>query len=161
MTPQKPQKQLKLINFDPRWACRNIGGHGRIILVEYGPWGTLWDPSYDHFCDQCCSWNLPCWWNLPKILIWPSTGLIFGLSLLSSPREIRIWVYPLWRMDFLQICWFSIESEWNRWEVGNFSKKQQFGCRVAHPYSSTPIDLIHFFWRFALLSSIWLTLEAK
>ena len=38
----------------PLWACRNIKGHGRIILVQYGPWGTPWDPGYDHFCDPCC-----------------------------------------------------------------------------------------------------------
>ena len=100
----------------------------------------------------------PCWWNLPKMLIWPSTGLILDLLLLSSPREIRIWVYQLWRMDFLQICWFSIESEWNRWEVGDFSKKVairlQRGAPLqlhSHRFDSlfltmctTLIDLIHF-----------------
>ena len=37
--PKKPQKLVSLINFDPLWACRNIKGHGKIILVEYGPWG--------------------------------------------------------------------------------------------------------------------------
>ena len=40
MTPQKLQKQLKLTENDPLWVCRNIGEYGRIILVEYGPWGT-------------------------------------------------------------------------------------------------------------------------
>ena len=40
MTPQNFQKSLNSINLDPLWACRNIGGHGKIILVEYGPWGT-------------------------------------------------------------------------------------------------------------------------
>ena len=38
------------------------------------------------------------WWNLPKMLIWPSPELIFGLLLLISPREIRMWVYQLWRL---------------------------------------------------------------
>ena len=51
MTPKKPQKHFNLIKIDTLWACRNIGGNGRIILVEYGPWGTPWDPSYDHFCE--------------------------------------------------------------------------------------------------------------
>ena len=55
-TPQKQkrQKQLYLINFDPLWACRDIVGHGRIILVQYGPWGTPWDPSSDNFCVPNC-----------------------------------------------------------------------------------------------------------
>ena len=35
-------------------------------------------------------------------------GLIFGLLLLPCVREIRIWVYQLWRIDFLWICGFSI-----------------------------------------------------
>ena len=47
--PQNRQKSPNFINFDPLWACKNIGGHGRIILVEYGPLGSSWDPSYDHF----------------------------------------------------------------------------------------------------------------
>ena len=49
------------------------------------------------------------WWNFLKMPIWPSAGLIFGLLLLNSLREIRIWVYQLWRDRlFLQIGWFSI-----------------------------------------------------
>ena len=28
-----------LINFDLLWAWQNIWGYGRIILVEFGPWG--------------------------------------------------------------------------------------------------------------------------
>ena len=53
MTPKKHQKQLKLIKND-LWVCKNIGGNGRIILVEYGPWGTPWDPGYNNFCVPCC-----------------------------------------------------------------------------------------------------------
>ena len=53
MAPQKCLKMLKFIKIDSLWACRNIGRHGRIILVEYGPWGLPGDPSYDHLCVPC------------------------------------------------------------------------------------------------------------
>ena len=50
MTPQKPFKLPNLIKIGPRWACQNLWGHGRMILVKVGPWGMLYGPSYDHFC---------------------------------------------------------------------------------------------------------------
>ena len=40
--------------------------------------------------------------------IWPFPVLIFGVLLMNELREIRFWVYHLWRMAFLQICRFSI-----------------------------------------------------
>ena len=52
MTANKHQKQLRLINFDPLWACRNVGGHGRIILVEYRPWGMPGDLNLNQTLNQ-------------------------------------------------------------------------------------------------------------
>ena len=40
----------------------------------------------------------------------PSPGLIFVILLLPCAWEIDLWVYQLWRMDFLWICWFAIIS---------------------------------------------------
>ena len=45
------QKYLKLIilnNFDPLWAWQNLWGYGRKVHAKFWPWGTPWDPIYDH-----------------------------------------------------------------------------------------------------------------
>ena len=53
MTSPEVLKPINLINFAPLWACQNIWGHGKIILVKIGPWGMHWDTNYDHFCVLC------------------------------------------------------------------------------------------------------------
>ena len=88
MTPQNFQKLLNLINFDPAWACQNIWGHGRIILVKFGGFGMPGSPSYDHLC-------VSCWPSFFQFLIYegirgvtgPGRYLIFFLG--KFPVECR------------------------------------------------------------------------
>ena len=53
MTPQKLQKLLNLIKVGVLWAKKNVWGHGTKVHAKFWPWGTPWDPSYDHFWVLC------------------------------------------------------------------------------------------------------------
>ena len=55
--------------------------------------------------------SVPCWrpkcnfyWSyFAMSAVWPSPGLICGLLLLPCAWEMELWVYQLWRLDFLWI----------------------------------------------------------
>ena len=49
MTPPKVLKTLNLIKVGVLWAWKNLWGYGRKVHAKFCPWGTPWDPSYDHF----------------------------------------------------------------------------------------------------------------
>ena len=61
-----------------------------------------------HFLPDVTNMVFSYWWNFANSASRPSPELIFGLLSMPCAREIRIWVYQLWKMDFLWICWFSM-----------------------------------------------------
>ena len=46
-------KTLNLIKIGVLWAWKNLWGYGRKVHAKFWPWGTPWDPSYDHFWVLC------------------------------------------------------------------------------------------------------------
>ena len=160
---QKCLKIFNLINFDPLWAWQNLWGYGRIFLTKFWPLGTPRDPSSDHCWVPCCLRKCKC--LLMKFsenghMAISSADLLYFITELVT-RNPNLGIPTL--EDGLFANLLIVDRKWLKSMGGRrlFKKTWQFGCRVAHPYSSTPIDLINFFLRFAPLSLIWLTLEAK
>ena len=53
MTPNKVFKTFNLIKIGILWVWKNLWGYGRKVHAKFWPWGTPWDPSYDHFYLLC------------------------------------------------------------------------------------------------------------
>ena len=42
-------KTVNLIKIGVLWVWKNLWGYCRKVHAKFWPWGTRWDPSYDHF----------------------------------------------------------------------------------------------------------------
>ena len=47
--PPKVLKTINLIKIKSLWARKSVRGYGRKVHAKFWPWGTTYDPIYDHF----------------------------------------------------------------------------------------------------------------
>jgi len=104
-TSLDPLKLKFLIIFDAFWVYQASADMLNIIMLNSQTPCSLRNDNFQVPC-WCPSAN-SYWWNFDISAVCSSADPIFGFLLLPCAWEIELWVYQLWRMDFLGICWFS------------------------------------------------------
>ena len=104
----RPLKLMILIICGAFWVYRALWDMLNIIVSNshFGkrPAAREMTTLGSHVGSQSANYH---WWNFAISAVRPFPGWIFGFLLLPCAWELELWVYQLWRMDFLWICWFS------------------------------------------------------
>ena len=107
--PPQPLKTLILVVLEAFWVHQTLLDMPRTIVANshFGKRPTARE-MITFVCHVGAQSANPYWCNFPNLAVWPFPGLIFVFLLLPCAWDIELWVYHLWRIVFLWICWFSI-----------------------------------------------------